>query len=124
MSAEKIGMKPNSTLLLAEEDGLIVGVLDFHGHARPQMRHGGTLAMSVARTHRRRGIGGALLDELIRWASNHGVTRLELETFANNAGAIRLYEKVGFRHEGRRRGAVMVDGKPVDMVFMARDVAG
>jgi len=116
--------RPNSTIFLSEEDGAIVGMLDFQGHSRPQMQHGGILAMSVARTHRRRGIGRALLSELILWAPSHAVSRLELEVFATNVGAIRLYEEAGFRQEGCRRGAVLIDGNLVDMLLMARHVAG
>ena len=50
--------------------------------------------------------------QLGEWA---GTRRLEIDVFANNAGAIRLYEREGFAHEGRRRGAVMVGDEAVDV---------
>jgi len=116
--------KPNSTVFLCEDDGAIVGMLDFHGYPHSQMQHGGILGMSVAAAYRRRGIGRALLAESIRWAPSHGVTRLELEVFATNVAAVRLYEHAGFQTEGCRRGAVLSAGKAVDMLLMARAVAG
>jgi putative acetyltransferase len=52
-----------------------------------------------------------------------GITRLELQVFANNARAIALYERMGFQVEGRRRMAVMVDGVAIDVLMMATLVA-
>jgi len=34
--------------------------------------------------------------------------------------AIRLYEKMGFVEEGTKRHALVVDGRPVDEVYMAK----
>lgn len=110
----------NSVLLIAEAGQTIIGILDFEGHRHPQERHGGRLGMAVRREHRGRGVGTALVETLISWASQHGVTRLELEVFANNPRAIRLYERLGFRLEGCRVGAVIVAGEAIDVVQMAR----
>ena len=38
-----------------------------------------------------------------QWASEHGVTKLELHVFPYNRPAISLYEKLGYQREGVRR---------------------
>jgi RimJ/RimL family protein N-acetyltransferase len=38
----------------------------------------------------------------IDWARGHGLHKLCLEVFAQNAAAIALYRKCGFAEEGRR----------------------
>lgn len=45
--------------------------------------------------------------------------RIQLDAYADNARAIRAYERVGFRREGVRRAAVTRDGEWVDLVLMA-----
>jgi diamine N-acetyltransferase len=47
-----------------------------------------------------------------------GVHNVWLDTPAYNVGAIRAYEKVGFREIGRRRGARTLAGKRYDVVLM------
>jgi diamine N-acetyltransferase len=47
-----------------------------------------------------------------------GVYNVWLDTLAYNVGAIRAYEKAGFREIGRRRGARMLAGKRYDVVLM------
>jgi diamine N-acetyltransferase len=47
-----------------------------------------------------------------------GVYNVWLDTLAYNIGAIRAYEKAGFREIGRRRGARMLAGKRYDVVLM------
>jgi RimJ/RimL family protein N-acetyltransferase len=115
---------PASVVLVAEVDGALVGMLDFHGYRHPQRQHAGVLGMSVAEGWRGQGLGTALLEALFRWAPRHGIARIELEVLANNPGAIRLYERLGFHHEGRQQGAVAVDGTLVDLLLMARTVGG
>ena len=60
--------------------------------------------MVVAKQGRRRGLGGALLDELLRRARNDGGAAVWLEVRESNHPARRLYEKHGFRETGRRGG--------------------
>ena len=47
-----------------------------------------------------------------------GVYNVWLDTLAYNVGAIRAYEKAGFREIGRRRGGRMLAGKRYDVVLM------
>lgn len=110
----------NSVLLLAELDHKIVGVLDFHGYDHPQRCHSGALGMSVSPGYRGRGIGTELLKYLFDWASSHSITRIELEVLGNNHGAIRLYERLGFEHEGARRRAVVLGDGHLDLIQMAK----
>jgi RimJ/RimL family protein N-acetyltransferase len=48
-----------------------------------------------------------------------GLHRVELEVFAHNPRAQRVYEKCGFRVEGRRRQALLWDGVRYDALVMA-----
>ena len=44
--------------------------------------------------------------------------RVGLSVFSYNTRAIRAYEKVGFRHEGRLRDAIQRDGRYWDEIQM------
>lgn len=59
--------------------------------------------IAVAPQARGRGIGGALLGELVAAARQRGARRLCLEVRSDNQAAIGLYERAGFRVDGRRR---------------------
>ncbi len=54
--------------------------------------------MAVAVTHQRRGIGEMLGAAGIAWAREGGAKTVFLETNSRLANAIRLYERLGFRH--------------------------
>ncbi len=56
----------------------------------------------VARAHRRLGIGTDLVRELLLRARNQGATSVLLEVRESNLAGRRLYEKLGFREQGRR----------------------
>jgi ribosomal protein S18 acetylase RimI-like enzyme len=75
----------------------------------------------VAATHRRQGIGRALLDEAEAWARRGGVKKIELHVFPYNEGALALYEQTGYEREGyRRRHYRRPDGTLVDAILMAK----
>jgi RimJ/RimL family protein N-acetyltransferase len=57
-----------------------------------------------------------LLDFAFRDLNLH---RVSLQVFADNAAAIRAYEKAGFTREGVLRAAAHVDGRYVDIVCMS-----
>ena len=52
--------------------------------------------MAVRSTHRRRGVGSALLDASLRWARLKGAKKAWLQVEADNQAAIELYRKAGF----------------------------
>jgi putative acetyltransferase len=109
-------------LLVARDGDGVVSMLDFFGKPAAQQRRVSGFGMTVQRERRGQGIGRRLLHALLDWTKPRGYHRIELEVFANNPGAIRLYEREGFVHEGRRRGAVMVGDTVVDMIMMAKRV--
>lgn len=53
--------------------------------------------MAVATSHQRRGIGELLGSACVRWAAAKGLGTLFLVTNSRLDGAIRLYERLGFR---------------------------
>ena len=54
--------------------------------------------MAVATTHQRRGIGELLGMACTAYAAENGIRTVFLETNSKLDGAIRLYERLGFRH--------------------------
>lgn len=54
--------------------------------------------MAVASSHQRRGIGEQLGAVGIEWARGQGAQVVFLQTNSRLDGAIRLYERLGFRH--------------------------
>ena len=50
------------------------------------------------------------------------ITRLELQMFENNPAAIRLYQHLGFEHEGRRRRTIAIGGTRIDSLIMALEI--
>ncbi|WP_377295471.1 GNAT family N-acetyltransferase [Rhizobium sp. SGZ-381] len=47
--------------------------------------------------HQSKGIGRALIDTLLQRMIRQGISRVTIHTHASNSGAIRLYERLGFR---------------------------
>jgi [ribosomal protein S18]-alanine N-acetyltransferase len=58
--------------------------------------------VAVDPAQRRRGFGSALLADLLQLARAQTISAVTLEVRRSNTGAIRLYERHGFRHVGVR----------------------
>lgn len=107
-------------MILAETDDGIVGSLTAERKGHPQLSHSCEFGIGILDSYRGKGIGTQMIDRMFDWAIEFGITRIELSVFDNNEEAIRLYKRIGFVDEGRKIGAVMVDGVPVDIVEMAK----
>jgi ribosomal protein S18 acetylase RimI-like enzyme len=59
--------------------------------------------MLIVEGWRGRGLGAALLDAAIEWASAAGAHKMALEVWPHNTAAIELYRRAGFEEEGRKR---------------------
>jgi RimJ/RimL family protein N-acetyltransferase len=115
---------PADLVLAAEVGGAIQGTLNFEVGNRRRTRHAGTLAMSVDSRWRERGLGSALLAALLTWAEEQPqIERVGLVVLSSNTRSQRLYEKMGFREEGRRAKAIRIGpNRYVEEVLMGRPV--
>jgi L-phenylalanine/L-methionine N-acetyltransferase len=112
----------NSCALVAIADGGLVGYGSlFSLSPSPRVKHRRGVALAIAKPWQGKGVGGQLLTGLLDWADNWaGVLRVELTAYTDNAHAIRLYEKHGFKHEGVHRAYALRHGQYVDALAMAR----
>lgn len=104
---------------VALQESEVIGFCDIRPKQLPGFEHTGTLGMGVLEQYRRKGIGKKLLKKTISKARTQGMERIELEVYASNVPAIRLYEKIGFEVEGVKRRARILDGHVDDLVIMA-----
>jgi RimJ/RimL family protein N-acetyltransferase len=111
---------PHAAVFVAEtEDGEIVGRLSIARDQHPASRHVADLGLMVARSHRRQGIGRALLAAAVEWARSSDVQKIELHVFPYNEAAIKLYEEFGFEREGYRKRHYRRGEEFVDAILMA-----
>lgn len=92
-----------------------IGLFDLY------QQHGDTL-VAIALGERKywgNGFGTDAMRVMLRYAFNElNLRRVGLIVFEYNPRAIRSYEKVGFVHEGRIRGAILREGKRWDFLYM------
>lgn len=110
-------------LVAVEPDGFVCGELHGKRETIALFAHVlGGLTVAVHPERQGRGIGSALFQALIAWAraQDPPILRIELAAGAGNPGAVRLYERLGFKHEGRQvaRGR-LPDGRFEDDILMA-----
>ncbi len=99
----------------------VIGMAGIEQGARPRIAHTAGFGICVHKEYQDQGIGTALMRQITDLADNWlGITRIELEVDVDNDRAVHLYEKFGFEIEGRKRMAVLREGKYVDTYLMAR----
>lgn len=109
-------------LVAVEADGTIAGEIHARRETIALFAHVlGGLTVAVHPERQGQGIGSKLFEGLIAWAcaQDPPILRIELAAGAGNPGAIRLYERLGFRREGRQvaRGR-LPDGRFEDDILM------
>ncbi len=81
------------------------GLLGFAvGSVLAAQRRGELESVVVAVSARRLGVGRALCAAVMAWCRKEGASHVELEVRAGSAGAIALYQELGFVTSGRRPG--------------------
>jgi len=105
--------------LIALDGSRVVGWCDIGVSEHEGFTHAGRLGMGVLKEYRGQGIGSRLLEETLSETRDRGLERVELDVFASNVPAIRLYEKFEFQVEGRKRKARKLDGNYDDLIVMS-----
>lgn len=125
VEAERAGIadllaSPTSTILVAEEEGRLVGFLLARGSQARRDRLTSYLVVGILRAYTGQGLGARLFEELERWARAAGLHRLELTVMTHNRAGLALYTKMGFLVEGLRREALQIRGAWVDEYHMGK----
>jgi RimJ/RimL family protein N-acetyltransferase len=119
----RVAAADNSLAIVALAGEEIVGSLTFDGGRRQRLRHVGEFGISLLQTYAGQGLGKALLEYMLAWAERGGVVRkINLKVRVDNAPAIRLYERMGWVHEGRTTRDTLIDGQFHDCLLMGREV--
>jgi aminoglycoside 6'-N-acetyltransferase len=78
----------------------VIGAIQYHEEEDPMYRHAG-IDLFIDTAHQGRGLGGDAIRTLARFLlEERGHHRLSIDPAADNARAIRAYERVGFRPVG------------------------
>ena len=96
---EKNTASPRSIMLLAKEDGEIIGDGHIEAFSR-RLSHRAGLGITVRKKAWGCGVGTALMERLIAHAREQELEIIELPVRSDNLRAIRLYEKFGFQKIG------------------------
>jgi RimJ/RimL family protein N-acetyltransferase len=112
----------DAAVFVAEDNGGVVGRLSVARDPHPSSHHVADLGLMISRSHRRRGIGLALMEAAEGWARSVGIEKLELHVFPHNAPARAFYSRLGYREEGLRRRHYRRGGDYLDAILMAKDV--
>ena len=83
----------NSFWVAQMSTGEIVGMIgvQHHDQGLGQVRR-----LRVAATHRRRGIGKALLETAVKFCRENQYLKVALDTFIERSGAVEMFQKLGF----------------------------
>jgi ribosomal protein S18 acetylase RimI-like enzyme len=109
-------------VLVAEVGGTVVGYVKLRSVLHPPSRsHVMEInGLAVDPSHQREGVAPHLVEAAVEESARRGALKVSLRVLGPNARARRLYERCGFVVEGVLRGEFVLDGRPVDDVFMAR----
>jgi RimJ/RimL family protein N-acetyltransferase len=110
--------------IVAEKDSEIIGDATLHFNNYGWQRHMAEIRCVVSRKYQRRGLGTALMRELVSRAVEKGVTKISATMMDTQKSAQKAFEKLGFRKEAELKDFVAdIKGKPHNLVVMVNDVA-
>lgn len=111
----------NARYVVLESDGKIVGHAIVEPHKLQATSHVVFLTIAIHEGHQGKGLGKVLMNDLISWARSHPkIEKFELQVRSSNTVAIKLYESLGFKEEGRKIKRLKLGADHyVDDVYMA-----
>ena len=108
----------DNVLFVAKAAGVIIGDASLERMPR-RMSHRGEFGIAVRKVWWGCGVASALMKEILKFAEANGFEQLNLEVRSDNARAIRLYEKFGFRKLCTFPAFFKINGQDIDFDLMS-----
>lgn len=122
LAEERVSL--NEFILGAVEKGELIGMIGFFRPTKPKLgRKGHVWGTFILPQWRGEGVGGQLLDELIRRASRlPNLEQIQLTCINRNKNTVLLYQSRGFRIFAREKSAVHIGNYFYDELYMSLDI--
>jgi phosphinothricin acetyltransferase len=112
---------PGKLRLVAEEDGEVVGFAALAPvSSRNAYRGVAENSVYVSARARGRGVGSALLNELVRRSEEAGIWTIQTSIFPENLPSLAVHMRAGFRVVGRRERIGQLNGEWRDTLLLER----
>jgi L-amino acid N-acyltransferase YncA len=111
---------PSPRLVARDESGILGWAALSRVSSRPVYSGVGEVSIYIAESARGRGVGTALMKQLIAESESAGFWTLQASVFPENEASVRLHERHGFRVVGRRERIAQQNGRWRDTVLLER----
>ena len=109
--------------ILAFDGDTVVADATLHRNPHGWMRHVGEIRMSVAGSHRGRGLARVIAAEIFQQAVGYGLDKLVAEMLTIQKNAQRVFGRLGFQEEAILKDhGIDAAGKKHDLIIMSNDV--
>lgn len=107
----------DEVMFVAKDNGKIIGDASLSRLPR-RMKHRGELGVAVVQEYWNRSIGSQLMSKVINFAKENHFEIIELQVRSDNAPAIHLYEKFGFRKIGTHSSFFKIGEEEISFDYM------
>jgi len=112
--------KAGNLILVAEAEGQIIGPLNVQRPVKLRHRHITWFGISIQEAYCNQGIGTKMIEHMLEWTKVNGIGKIYLLVMATNERTIHVYEKLGFKEEGRFQKQLKFEDRTyVDDVMMS-----
>jgi RimJ/RimL family protein N-acetyltransferase len=114
----------NVLAIIAEKDSIIHGDATLHFNSHGWQRHMAEIRCVVSRKYQKKGLGTALMRELVSFADQRGVSKISAKMMDIQDSAQRAFQKLGFIKAAELKDFVTdIRGKTHNLVVMVNDVS-
>ena len=105
-------------MLIVLEGEKIVGSASIESNRTARYSHRAELSITVLKDYWGKGVGSAMMEELLDFCRKSEIDSVHLEVRSDNLRAIALYTKFGFKQIGKYERYFKINGKFFDADFM------
>lgn len=110
--------------VVAEKNSDIIGDATLHFNAYGWQKHMAEIRCVVSRAYQKKGLGTALMRELVSHAVEKNVIKLSAYMMDTQKSAQKAFEKLGFRREAKLKEFVRdINGNTHNLIVMVHDVS-